>query len=66
MRVWRSPEVREVRPGVFVLELPRTRRRPAEELGVVVRSGETWTAVGPSGVLAGVDSFQEAVTALGR
>lgn len=62
----RSPEVRELREGVFVLEVPGTRRRPAEELGVVVRDGATWTGIGPAGVLAEVHSFQEAVAALER
>lgn len=53
-----------MREGVFVLEIPSTRRRPAEELGVVVRDGTTWTGIGLGGVLAEADSFQEAVAAL--
>ena len=60
----RTPEIREARPGVFVLELRRTRRRPAEELGVLIRSGTTWTVLGPDGVRADVTSFHEAVEAL--
>jgi len=62
----RSPEVREARPGLFVLELRRTRMRPAEELGVVVRTGGTWTALSLEGVAVGVDTFHEAVSALAR
>ncbi|PPG58730.1 hypothetical protein C5C27_10350 [Rathayibacter sp. AY2B7] len=60
----RTPEIREARPGVFVLELRGTRRRPAEELGVLIRTGATWTVLGPEGVLSDVSSFHDAVAAL--
>ncbi|WP_181074929.1 hypothetical protein [Rathayibacter sp. AY1A1] len=60
----RTPEIREARPGVFVLELRRTRRWPAEELGVLIRTGTTWTVLGPEGVLSDVPSFHDAVAAL--
>ena len=60
----RSPEVREARPGLFVLELRRTRTRPAQELGVLVRTGPTWTVLSLEGVAAGVGTFHEAVSTL--
>ncbi|AZZ53717.1 MULTISPECIES: hypothetical protein [Rathayibacter] len=60
----RTPEIRETGPGAFVLELRRTRRRPAEELGLLLRDRGRWIAIGPEGVLASAESFDEALATL--
>ncbi|NRG40847.1 hypothetical protein GTU73_02580 [Rathayibacter sp. VKM Ac-2804] len=49
---------------MFVLELRRTRRRPAEELGLLLRDRGRWIAIGPEGVLASAESFDEALATL--